>query len=121
MVPPAEESGAEQLEERAPMIARDGEALLPGQPEDRTPALPRQASVPVVDVASEPNTEGVRASEAREPTPTEDSANAEPEAMAAAPRKQDSWEGWQEGDLCAVCQAPCSESEADSWSMPTRS
>ena len=109
MVPPAEESGAEQLEERAPMIARDGEALLPGQPEDRTPALPRQAPVPVVDVASEPNTEGVRASEAREPTPTEDSANAEPEAMAAAPRKQDSWEGWQEGDLCAVCQAPCSD------------
>ena len=107
MVPPAEDSGAEQLEEeRAPIIARDGEALLPGQLEDRTPG-PIRLAVP--DGGPEPNTEGARDSEAREPTPAEESATAEPEAVVAAPRKQDSWEGWHEGDLCAVCQAPCSD------------
>lgn len=116
MVPPTVPSGggtvAEQLGERAPMIMGGAETLLPGQAaqelEDGT--LPGQAAA-AVDVSSDrdlvtrPN-----ASEPREPTTTDEAMSNELETVVVVQKEaQGSWGGWQEGDLCAVCQATCSD------------
>lgn len=113
MVPPGEESGAEQLEERAPMIVESGEALLPGQPPQDVEELSVGGQVvAIVHVHSELNSTSARARAPGGPTPTtEESVATEPDPMAVGPPKEcsDGWDGWQDGDLCAVCQAPCSD------------
>lgn len=95
MIPPVDANGVNQMEERAPMTAGDGEELLPGQPATLS-----------VDLSPT----DTHISESRGPTPTEESMGtvSEPDAVAQQ-NVQDGWDGWQDGDLCAVCQAPCSD------------
>lgn len=108
----ADEAAAEQQAEREPMVARDDdlqEVALPGQP----------ATVVVEDEAApEPAAIGdiiEGASEHREPTVAEELSNTDPkllpDAEQPAPRAKDSWDfdDDEDADLCAVCQAPCSD------------
>eukprot|EP01043_Picozoa_sp_COSAG02_P001168 COSAG02_NODE_23_length_52893_cov_58.101868_48_plen_608_part_00 len=99
------------MEERAPMMAQeDGQALLPGQPSQdvREETVGGQTAA-IVHVQSEPD-QMARVSEPRGPTPTEESVTIEPDPVAVGPPKEsDGWDGWQDGDLCAVCQAECSD------------
>eukprot|EP01043_Picozoa_sp_COSAG02_P021865 COSAG02_NODE_1122_length_14450_cov_4.124173_1_plen_622_part_00 len=112
MVPSGEESGEEQLEERAPMMVEGGEALLPGQPpQDVEEDSVGGQVVAIVHVQSELDSTTTRARTPRGSTSTtEESVATAPDPMAVeAPKERsDDWDGWQD-DLCAVCQAPCSD------------